>query len=153
MNLLGLGGGVLMDEQTSQLAKALEALRALRSQHPDPRQSLKISASVELSIARSDFRELEPERGELGDVVVELVDTAFDGLDLVEDDRIIGGVGDAKLVEIEVLAELGHGGAQGDQVTAHVGDAVTDLGLQRAGAIRVALLERGGRSRRRAHLR
>jgi hypothetical protein len=131
--------------------EAVRAAEVDRAEDADAGEDLQVPARVELVAARAELSELEPERGQLGDVVVEL--TAFDRLDLVERDRILGGVRGTERIEVEVLAELCHRRAQRDEVAAHVGDAVADLDLQRAGVVGIVRFERSGRSRRRRHLR
>lgn len=151
MDLLGSGGGVLVNEQPAQLAQAIQAPSPLGPEHTDPAQRRKIAARVELVATPANLGELEAEGGELGDVVPQLVDAPLDCLNLVEARRLVGVISRAKLVKVEVLAELRHRHAQRDQVAAHVADAVTNLRLQRPGTIGVMGLERRGRRRRGRH--
>lgn len=75
-------------------------------------------------------------------VVVELVHAALHRLEPVQQHGIVRRVRRSKGIRVEVLAELRHRGAKRKQMAAHVADAITDLGLQRAGPVRVVLLQR-----------
>ncbi len=79
--------------------------------------------------------QLQAEGAQLGDVVVELVHAALDGLHLVEFTRVLRDVGSAKALEFEGLPEFGHRCAQSQHVTAYVADTVADLRLEQAAAI------------------
>jgi hypothetical protein len=131
-------------------AEAFEAAYPLGTEHAESTERGKVTAGVELVAAAANLSELKAERGQLGDIVVELVDAALDRLQLVETGRFVGVIRSAERVEVEILAELGHR-AQGDEVAAHVGDTVAGLGLQRPRAVRVMALQRRWRRGRGRH--
>jgi len=73
---------------------------------------IEIAPRVCLIATTAKLSKLQPEGGELSDVVVELIDTSLDGLHAVELDRILGRVGHTKGIQLEVIAKLRHRGAQ-----------------------------------------
>ena len=94
-----------MDEESAQLAQALQAASALGAQHAKTWQGGEVAPGVELVAAAPDLSELEAEGGQLGDVVVELIDATLDGLDLVQASGLLGAIGRAEYVEVELVAD------------------------------------------------
>ncbi len=129
VDLLGGGGGVLVNKEPAKLAQAFEAASALGAHDSESRQRSEVTPGVELLAAAPDLGQLQAEGGQLGDVVVELVRAALDRLDLIQASRLLAVVRRLEHIEVEVIAELSHRRAQRDEVTAHVADAVADLGF------------------------
>lgn len=99
------------------------------------------SRSVRAFVASAKGGELQSEGGKLRNVVVQEVHAALDRLDPVELDGVLGRVRLAEGIEVEVLAELAHSCAQGDEMTVHVAEPIENFGLQNSSALRVARLQ------------
>jgi hypothetical protein len=112
MHLLGRGRRVFVDKHAPQLAETLQSASQLGRDHTGVPQRIEIAARVCLIATTTKLGELQPEGGELSDVVLELINTSLDGLHAVELDGILGRVGHTKGIQLEVIAKLRHRRAQ-----------------------------------------
>ncbi len=63
LHLLGARGGVLVDQQASQLPQPLKPPRALGADHANARQPIEDKSSIRLLTTGADLGELQSERG------------------------------------------------------------------------------------------